>query len=249
MNDKKDNGSGAGNSGGQNREDYDSEFFDMVQAMNESEPKGDAVYSEEFLEDKADSADSGDNSNSAANEKEEKSGNEIYEWAQALTFSIVIIVLIFTFVGRIIGVEGPSMQPTLHENDRVVVSNLFYTPGQGDVVVVRKESFMFEPIVKRVIAVAGQTVDINFDTNEVFVDGKKLNEPYINEPTRRREDVVFPVTVPEGHIFIMGDNRNHSTDSRRQEVGMVDTRMVIGRVVFRVFPFSDIGVIESYDLS
>ncbi|MDR1116826.1 MAG: signal peptidase I [Oscillospiraceae bacterium] len=171
-------------------------------------------------------------------------GSEIYDWAQALTFSIVIVVLLFTFFARIIGVEGPSMTPTLMEADRIIISDLFYTPKNGDVVVFRKESFMTEPLVKRIIATEGQTVDINFDTNEVFVDGALLDEEYINEPTRRKEDVVFPVKVPQGHVFVMGDNRNHSTDSRRQSVGMVDERLIIGRVIFRIYPFNKLGTVK-----
>ena len=172
---------------------------------------------------------------------------ELYDWAQALAFPIVCVVLIFTFVVRIIGVVGDSMIPTFHEDDRIVVSNFNYSPSQGDVVVMR--SFLEEPIVKRIIATEGQTVDIDFDAHEVFVNGRKIDEPYINAPTSARRDVQFPVTVPEGYVFVLGDNRQFSTDSRDSRVGMVDARNIIGRVLFKIYPFSDIGVVKSYDYS
>ncbi len=169
---------------------------------------------------------------------------EIYDWAQALVFSLVFIVILFTFFFRIISVVGTSMVPTLHENDKIVVSNLFYQPAPGDIVVLRKDTFMSEPIVKRVIAVEGQTVDIDFISHKVSVDGITLDEPYINALTATRGDVEFPIKVPEGCIFVLGDNRNKSTDSRWSEPGMIDTRYILGKVIFRVYPFDGVGRVE-----
>lgn len=169
---------------------------------------------------------------------------ELYEWAQALVFSIVFIVLLFTFIVRIIGVDGTSMVPTLHHNDKIVLYNIFYTPKQGDIVVFKKESFIDEPLVKRVIATEGQTIDIDFIAHTVTVDGVQLNEPYINEATTRTGDMVFPATVPEGCIFVMGDNRNNSADSRYMALGMVDTRLLLGKAIFRLYPLSGIGLLE-----
>ena len=191
--------------------------------------------------------------------KEEKSGREAYEWVQALVCSVLAVVVLFTFVIRLIGVDGHSMVPTLQDGDRLLVLNsMLYDDYQyGDIVVLRKDTFMEEPIVKRVIATAGQTVDIDFANGIVYVDGEALDEPYINEPTYTDEGTQFPLTVPEGSIFVMGDNRNRSDDSRNAELGTVDTRYVIGKAVFLLFPgaeevtekrdFGRIGVIHGVD--
>ena len=171
-------------------------------------------------------------------------GAALYDWAQALVTAIVAIVLIFIFVGRIIGVVGGSMIPTLHEGDRVLLRSAFYEPKAGDVVVLTKESFSDKPIVKRVIATEGQMLDIDFSTGEVWVDGVLQDEPYIAELTLKEGDMTFPLTVDEGCIFVMGDNRNASTDSRWSLIGQVDTRCVLGKVLLRIFPIGDFGVIK-----
>ena len=170
-----------------------------------------------------------------------RKGNDAYEWVQALVCSVLAVVVVFTFVIRLIGVDGRSMVPTLQHGDRLMVLNslLYDDYKYGDVVVLRKESFLRDPIVKRVIATEGQTVDINFDTGTVFVDGELLEEDYINEPTYLEEGTEFPLTVPEGSIFVMGDNRNHSSDSRDSRLGTVDTRYVIGKAVLLAFPGPD----------
>ena len=136
------------------------------------------------------------------------------------------------------------MVPTFHEGDKVVISNLFYEPEQGDVVVLRKLQFQEEPIIKRVIATEGQIVDIDFETGLVFVDGEPLNEPYIAEPTYTRLDFDGMLTVPEGHVFVMGDNRNHSNDSRDASIGCVDERYILGKVLVRLFPISSFEIIK-----
>ncbi len=174
-------------------------------------------------------------------ETPEKPASMLYDWADALVYALIAIVLLFTLLIRMTGVIGDSMKPTLHQNDKLIISNFFYTPKQGDVVVVTKKSFRTEPIVKRVIATAGQTIDIHFDTGAVYVDGVLLEESYIAEATVRSGDMTFPLYVPEGYLFVMGDNRNHSTDSRFSEVGLIDERMVLGKVLFRVFPLNAIG--------
>ena len=168
-------------------------------------------------------------------------GRDLYEWVQALVCSVLTVVVIFTFCIRLIGVEGHSMVPTLQDKDRLLVLNsTFYDDYKyGDIVVLTKETFLSAPIVKRVIAVEGQTVDIDFASGSVYVDGKLLNEPYINELTLTTDGTEFPLTVPEGSIFVMGDNRNHSNDSRDSRLGTVDTRYVIGKAVFLAFPGPD----------
>lgn len=143
-----------------------------------------------------------------------------------------------------IGVVGSSMVDTLHEGDRIIISNLFYTPKQGDIVVLRKETLRDDAIVKRVIAVAGQTVDIDFEKGIVYVDGVAIDEPYIYEPTFACEDFDGEVTVPDGCVFCMGDNRNGSTDSRDSRVGMIDTREILGRAILRVYPLNVFGTVD-----
>lgn len=174
--------------------------------------------------------------------REKERGNRgWYEWVQALVSSVLVLVLLFTFVVRMIGVDGFSMLPTLQNGDCLMVINpIFYDDYQyGDIVVLRKESFMEEPIVKRVIATGGQTVDIDFTTGSVYVDGQYLNEDYIYELTFLEEGMEFPLTVPEGSVFVMGDNRNHSSDSRDSRLGTVDARYVIGKAVFVAIPGRD----------
>ena len=186
-------------------------------------------------------------------------GRDLYEWTQALVGSVLAVVLVFTFLIRLIGVDGHSMVPTLQNGDRLLVlsSLLDHDYEYGDIVVLREESFLEEPIVKRVIATEGQTVDIDFEAGIVYVDGEALDEPYINEPTYMEEGTEFPLTVPEGCIFVMGDNRNHSSDSRDSRLGTVDTRCVLGKAVFLAFPgaadvtgereFGRIGLIDGVD--
>ena len=172
-------------------------------------------------------------------EKEKKdSGRELYEWVQALVCSVLAVVLLFTFVIRLIGVDGHSMVPTLQDGDRLLVLNSMLDDDYryGDIVVLRKDTFLKDPIVKRVIATEGQTVDIDFSTGSVYVDDALLKENYINELTFLEEGTEFPLTVPENSIFVMGDNRNHSSDSRDSRLGTVDNRYVIGKAVFLVFP-------------
>ena len=171
------------------------------------------------------------------NPKKSRIKMELYDWLQCIVTAIICGVLLFVFVGRTIGVDGRSMNQTLRDNDRVVISNLFYKPDNGDIIVFRSPSDQFEyPLVKRVIAKENQTVDIDFTTGDVSVDGIILTEKYINTPTLIRYDFNGPVTVPKGYVFVLGDNRNSSTDSRDEVVGLVDTRYVLGKVLFILIP-------------
>ena len=160
----------------------------------------------------------------------------VYEFADILVSALLVIFLIFTFLFRLVGVEGTSMVPTLQENDRLLVSSRQYEPHYQDIVIVTQPNAFHEPIVKRVIATEGQKVDIDFEKGIVYVDDKALDEPYVNAPTLTKEGVEFPVTVPEGHIFVMGDNRNMSTDSRSPMIGFIDVRYVLGKVEGRITP-------------
>lgn len=164
---------------------------------------------------------------------------EIYEWVRMMIGVLVLTVLVFAFAARLFFVDGESMRETLQHKDCLLVLNDWlcgeYEPG--DIVVLSKPSFdNGAPIVKRVIAVGGQTVDIDFTAGRVYVDGVELQETYIREPTYISEGLAFPITLREDEIFVMGDNRNRSSDSRHPDIGPVDTRYVFGRAVLLVTP-------------
>jgi len=162
----------------------------------------------------------------------------IYCWAQALITAVVSVVLLFTFAVRLIGVSGPSMQDTLYTGDRLLVLNAAYCDFKaGDMVVINDyNAELSDTLVKRIIAVGGQTVDIDFSTGTVYVDGQELDEPYIKEPTYTTDGTVFPLTLAEDEVLVMGDNRNHSTDSRSPKLGPVKRGYLQGKAVFLLMP-------------
>lgn len=181
---------------------------------------------------------------SDAPEVQLKSYRELYDWIWVIISSVVVIILVFTFLFRTASVDGSSMEPTLHHGDKLIVSHLFYQPEYGDIVVLTSPPATTEPLVKRIIAKGGDWVDIDFEAKIVSVNGEVLDEPYIAEATELQGNVTFPKQVPKGCVFVMGDNRNHSKDSRMTEVGMVDERYIMGKVLFRILPFSSIGSIK-----
>ena len=155
---------------------------------------------------------------------------------------LVVILLVFLLLFRVVVVSGPSMNATLvHGDYLLLLNNVFYkNPQQGDIVVAAKDSFKNgEPIIKRVIATEGQWVDIDFDKGIVYVNGTALDEPYINTPTNLYEGIDFPLMVDEGCIFVMGDNRNESKDSRSLDIGQIDKREILGRAIFLFLPGRD----------
>lgn len=171
--------------------------------------------------------------------REASDGRDLYLNMRVLVVMMGLFVLLFTFVARIIVVSGPSMENTLFGGDLILVWSLGYTPKQGDVVVLTQESYQEDSIVKRVIATEGQQVDVDYDTNTVYVDGEAIEEDYIKERmlVPHYGEGINHVTVPEGCLFVMGDNRNNSADSRYPDIGIVDTRCVIGHGLVVLFPF------------
>ena len=168
---------------------------------------------------------------------------EALEWGRSLLIAFAIVFLIFFVLIRLVNVEGSSMLPSLEEGDRLVISNLFYSPENGDIVVTSADNGLSKPLIKRVIAVEGQTVDLDED-GKIMVIGLVVEEPYLEDAVTDPGDLTFPVTVPEGCVFLLGDNRAHSTDSRSNEVGFVEEDDIKGRVLFRFFPFDRIGTVE-----
>ena len=177
----------------------------------------------------------------------------LFDWVDILVTSVIAVVIIFTFLFRVVTIEGDSMLDTLQNGEKVIISNIAYTPKQGDIVVISRNTnnsldseTYAEPIIKRVIAVAGQTVDIDYEQGIVYVDGVALEEDYTRTLTTIKHDneIDFPAYVPENCIFVMGDNRNYSLDSRSEFIGdngMIDIRYVLGKAVYRVFPLDKLG--------
>ena len=194
-----------------------------------------------------------------SNPEEDKNAlqKSIVMYLHDLVYLLAGVMLVLLLLFRVVVVSGPSMNATMVDGDYLLlVGNVFYgDPEYGDIVVASKESFKNgEPIIKRVIATEGQVVDIDFNAGVVYVDGIPLDEPYTNTPTNLEEGIQFPVTVKEGCVFVMGDNRNASKDSRNPEIGQIDCREILGKAVFLIFPgnnggsiardFSRIGVVS-----
>ena len=173
-------------------------------------------------------------------EKQEPKSNAgvsfLYDVVDSLKGAVIAAFVVFCLVFRVIGVEGDSMFPTLRDGDWVAVSGLSLGIDRGDIVISTQPWERNVPIVKRVIAVGGDKVDIDFDRGKVYVNDVLLDEPYINNPTFLNYDVQFPVKVPEGCVFLMGDNRGESLDSRSSRIGFVDERYILGEVYFRLYP-------------
>ena len=178
-------------------------------------------------------------------DKKTKFQLNVYDFVSIIMTAFIIIAIVFVFAFRLVGVKGESMESTLHGNDWLITmqkSEYVY----GDIVVTTKYNYFNEPLIKRVIATGGQTVDIDFSTSTVYVDGKALDEPYINESfmVEKIDFMQFPYTVPEGYLFCMGDNRNYSTDSRSTLIGAIDEKHIMGKAVVRLLPFGDFDIYD-----
>ena len=172
----------------------------------------------------------------------------VYCWAQALITAVVGVVLLFTFAFRLIGVSGPSMQDTLYTGDRLLVLNAAFCDFQpGDVVVINNyNADLSDTLIKRIIAVGGQTIDIDLASSTVYVDGQPLDEPYVKGFTDTIEGTRFPLTLAEDEVFVMGDHRDHSTDSRSARLGPVKEGYLQGKAVLLLLPGTnpDLGARE-----
>ncbi len=185
----------------------------------------------------------------------------VFGFVETLFITLLIVSLIFTYIFRITSVTGDSMSKTLESGDRVVITNFSAKPKQGDIVVFYaadsvilddENNLVINPgvrrnLVKRVIAAEGQTVDFDFEKGIVYVDGKILSEDYISGLTHSDSGAFtgkYPVTVPPGYVFVMGDNRRNSIDSRSYEIGFVAVDSIIGKVIFRLTPFDSFGFLE-----
>ena len=160
----------------------------------------------------------------------------LYDVVDSLKGAVIVAFVVFCLVFRVVGVEGDSMLPTLHDGEWVAISGVSFSIDRGDIIISTQPWERNVPIVKRVIGVGGDTVDIDFAAGEVYVNGEMLNEPYINSPTTLNYDVEFPITVPDGCVFVMGDNRGESLDSRSSRIGFIDERYILGEVYFRLYP-------------
>lgn len=191
------------------------------------------------------------------NKKENKFIKSVFEWIDSFIVSFIAVVLIFTiFVGKV-RVQGDSMNETLHEDDQLIVSDFCYNPQRGDIVIVSRNSenivasefeSNLQPIVKRVIAVGGDTIEVTED-GKVLLNDVEIDEPYIKDYAQNlgtpQEDMTVKLEVPEGRIFVMGDNRHNSRDSRSKYVWLVDKRYVLGKVLFRIYPFEQFEWFEN----
>ena len=167
----------------------------------------------------------------------------VYDWIRCIVFAIAIVVICLTFIFRLVDVDGTSMNDTLQSKDKVIVTNLFYQPNNNDIVVISHGEKYPKPIIKRVIATEGQTLKLDTENNRIIVDGVVIDEPYIKGTTFSGSycDYDIPEVVPEGKLFVMGDNRQVSLDSRRSEIGLIDVKDVIGKAQVVAFPFDHFG--------
>ncbi len=181
---------------------------------------------------------------------EEENGKRIdknkdfLETLEAFVWALVILALFFTFVARVVQVDGDSMNPTLLDGEKLILSSFPYSAQHGDIVVTDSHTKFSKVLIKRVIGCPGDVINIDFESGIVYRNEEALAEPYTADRTYLEEGVEFPIQVPQGQLFLMGDNRNNSLDSRSTEIGLIDTRDVLGKVLFRLLPISKMGVVH-----
>ena len=220
---------------------------ELYSAANASRPSHDKFYvyraAEKATAQADDQASKQDGSKGFVTAKADGAMAGIYDWVKCIVFAIAIVVVCLTFVFRLVDVEGHSMNDTLFTKDKVVVTSLFYQPKNNDIVVISHGAEYKKPIIKRVIATEGQTLKLDYENEKIIVDGIEIDEPYIKESTFSGfyGNMTPPEVIPEGKVFVLGDNRRISLDSRTTEVGLIDVKDVIGKAQFVAFPFDHFG--------
>ena len=177
---------------------------------------------------------------------------DMFDWMCSIFSAILCFIIIFALFARVITVDGESMVPTLQDQQRLIVSDMFYTPQYDDIVILYADKLYNEtaqtfgkPIVKRVIGLPGDKIKIDFMKGIVYRNGEALPDEYTNTPTNLPENFPFneEVTVEEGKVFVLGDNRNASKDSRSSDVGQVNTRYIMGKAYLRIWPLNALGIL------
>ena len=180
-------------------------------------------------------------------EKEEISETawtSVFHWLYGIVGFLFVLVIMFVLFFKVVEVSGESMMPALNDEDKLIVYTMNYIPQQGDIVVISAEGDE-ATLIKRVIAKENQTVEVDYETGKVFVDGLAIDEKYVAEMSvPDSNEITYPYTVPENCIFVMGDNRNESVDSRSKLIKAVDVNRVVGKAVLRFFPFSDRNIYD-----
>lgn len=168
-----------------------------------------------------------------------------YDLTESIVQGIFLAVLLVCFVVRTVNISGDSMLPTLKNNDKIIVWELNYKPKSGDIVIIKRGKYLDTPLIKRIIATENQIIDINYFTDKVIINNEELHENYIREKNLWLQgDIDLPCKIPKDHVWVMGDNRNNSTDSRFAEVGLIPIKNIIGKAVYRISPFDNIGKIN-----
>ena len=171
---------------------------------------------------------------------------ELISWLWTIGIAFAIVFVVNTFIARVVNVDGASMLPTLEHGERIITTPLYGELQRGDIVVIHRENDT--AIIKRIVAVAGDTVDIDYGTGTLYVNGEAVDEDYISAPMQyvsyQGGNTALPLTVEDGYVFVLGDNRNVSLDSRAAELGAVEEKEVFGKAIFRIWPFDKFGTIE-----
>lgn len=165
--------------------------------------------------------------------------SKLCEILESIATAIACMTLIIVFLCRVIIVDGSSMENTLHNGEKIIISNFMYTPKKGDIIVTDKNNAYNEPLIKRVIATGGDRIEIKYDLGEVYLNGELLSENYIKEDMEYNNKENLDLIIPDGYIFIMGDNRNNSYDSR--DFGVINQKDILGHAKLRISPISKFG--------